>query len=1539
MAPLMRVTLLGLSAVHFASANPDKVSCNLMGTSATTTNMMTTTSNIMNSAPVDTTIGSPSQSTYDAGSAITWTVDSAKFIQGFFKVTAGTTSGFGQQGAAATQRTDCTGADAAAEAWYTAENKGAGIGALPTFTWTAPSDVCALPPSTTFYFIGNAASGRNAVNRHQMTLTGPAASTAVVSSLTGPSALQASVATTVTFATLNLLSVSTDTVFIKLVPSSTTCGAVSGISDAVPGGKCALAQASGATSGSCSITISASVAASSNNIWCYSAIANSHGCAYIPLTSNSLADTTAPPSSATVASTTTTTLQAGVSSTVNFVTTDLLTAVYDKAFVKIVASSTTCASQDGIGDAVLGGTCELTQASGATTSGTCSISITASVTASSNNKWCYSAAADNTGAYVALTSGTLTATTNAAAGASQATVTSTTTVTLQAGVLAAVPFVTIDLLTAGTDKAFIKIVPSSTTCGAVSGISDAVLGGTCDLAKDGGTTSGACTITITATVTASLNNIWCYSAAADNGGAYVALTSGTLTATTAAASRASVTSTTTQTLQAGVATAVPFVTVNLLTAVYDKAFIKIVPSSTTCGAVSGISDAILGGTCDLAKDGGTTSGTCTITITATVTASLNNIWCYSSGPDNSGAYVAVTSGTRAATTTAASRATVSSTMTTTLQASVATDVAFVTGSLLIAVYDKAFVKIVTSSTTCASQAGIGDAVLGGTCVLAQASGASDAGTCSITITASVTASSNNKWCYSSGPDNSGAYVAVTSGTLTATTDAPAGSSVAVVTSANVISLQAGVPMEITFVTIDLLTTGIDKAFVKIVASGTTCASQAGIGDAVLGGTCDLAQASGATSGTCTITITASVTASSSNKWCYSAAADNSGAYVAVTSGTSTATTAAASRASVTSTSASTLAAGNYVQVEFVCTDLLTAAYDRAFIKIVPAGGGGCATSGVGDSVDGGTCELAQTIGGVATAGACTMTIAPTVAASTGNEWCFHAGSDNTGVYQSVGTPSFAATTGQLMFSSADGAVDVWWSFPTAGQTFFTVHCKKVTAADGWCAFGIADSQPAAMDASSVVAWDLTGGTVREYDMTAQSDPAPSMLAGVGAVVSNTVSPSTKTFTFTCTNKIGARVVSATTNNFAWAYKASGGWGYHNGRNSAAIDLSIAPTSVPTMAPTPATSAPTNAPGSAPTEAPTFAPVNWSSADGAIDVSWSFPAAGKTFFTVRCKKVAAADGWCAFGIADAQPAAMAASSVVVWDLAGGTVREYDMTQKSDPAPSMLASVAAIESSNQYPGTFTFTFTCTNKIGTRAVSAATNNFVWAYKASGGWGYHDGRNSAAINLAVAPTSAPTKAPTAPTSAPTIAPGTVPSASPTTPVLTKTFDSPDGAISLAWTSAGGKTTFAVTCHTIEASGDGWCAFGISATSPSAMASSSTAIWDLSVGTLLEYDMTAASDPTPSMRSVIDGIESFSLSPSTLTFTFTCADKIGERAVDGGGNNNLVWAYKNSGGWGYHGAANRAYVVVCAALRMLHARPTPIPANYPPLSLFSPPT
>ena len=758
MAGSLRAALLGVLAVRLAFANPNKVACNLAGTNGAP-NVFTSSANIMGSAPVDVAIGSPSPTTYTAGSTITWSVDSSKFIAGFIKATAGTISSLGHStNDPATQRTDCTGADAGADAWYTAQNSnaGGGIGTLPPFTWTAPSDACVLPSSVQFYFIGNTATNKQAVNRHTITVSGPAASGAAVTS------------------------------------------------------------------------------------------------------------------------TATTTIEAGTATVLNFVTAGLLSAAGDKAFVKVVSSTT--------------------------------------------------------------------------------------------------------------------------TCDAVGGISDALSGGVCELAQSGGATLGTCTITIAASVSPSTQNRWCYSASSTSGCAYVPLTSGTLTDTTAPASRASVTSTTTTTLQAGVAATVAFVTVDLLTAAYDKAFIKIVPSSTTCDAQDGVSDS----------------------------------------------------------------------------------------------------------------------VLGGACVLAQSSSAT-AGTCSITITASVTASNGNIWCYTAGPDNSGAYLPLTTNTFTDTTNAPAGASLAVVVSTLTLTLQAGVTTTVNFVTSDLLTAVKDKAFLKIVPSGTTCEAANGVGDAIVGGTCELVQSGGASAGTCSITITSSVAASASNKWCYSAAADSSSAYVALASGTLTAVTAAASRASVVSTTTATLAAGNQVEVEWVTTGLLSAAFDRAFIKLVPAGGGGCATSGVGDAVSGAVCELALKTAGVATAGVCAMTIDPSVAASTVNEWCFRAGSSSAGLYQSTTTPSFAATTAQLMWSSPDGSIDVWWSFPATGKTFFTIKCKKVTGADGWCAFGLAPTAPVTMNAISSAVWDLADGSLKEYDLTAQSDPVTGgMLASVAGIESSNLNPGTKVRLFTVT---------------------------------------------------------------------------------------------------------------------------------------------------------------------------------------------------------------------------------------------------------------------------------------------------------------------------------------------------------------------------------------------------------------------------------------
>ena len=163
-----------------------------------------------------------------------------------------------------------------------------------TFTWTAPADVSSLA-TVTFNFFGNALSGYGALNRYSTTLN--RASTATVAS-TAVGTLIANAATTVAFETTNLLTAATDVAAIKIVASTTTCGAAPGNGDAIAGGTCTLTGSG--TSGSCSITIAFSVGGTTGNHWCYSTAAtvSSSAGAFVTLSTPSTVDTTAGSSSA-----------------------------------------------------------------------------------------------------------------------------------------------------------------------------------------------------------------------------------------------------------------------------------------------------------------------------------------------------------------------------------------------------------------------------------------------------------------------------------------------------------------------------------------------------------------------------------------------------------------------------------------------------------------------------------------------------------------------------------------------------------------------------------------------------------------------------------------------------------------------------------------------------------------------------------------------------------------------------------------------------------------------------------------------------------------------------------------------------------------------------------------------------------------------------------------------------------------------------------------------------------------------------------------
>ena len=164
-----------------------------------------------------------------------------------------------------------------------------------TFTWTAPADVSNLA-TVTFNFFGTAL-GYGALNRYSTTLNRAAVSTVTVAS-TAVGTLVANAATTVAFVTTNLLTTATDVAAIKIVASTTTCGAAPGNGDAIAGGTCTLTGSG--TSGSCSITIAFSVGATTGNHWCYSTAAtvSSSAGAFVTLSTPSTVDTTTGSSSA-----------------------------------------------------------------------------------------------------------------------------------------------------------------------------------------------------------------------------------------------------------------------------------------------------------------------------------------------------------------------------------------------------------------------------------------------------------------------------------------------------------------------------------------------------------------------------------------------------------------------------------------------------------------------------------------------------------------------------------------------------------------------------------------------------------------------------------------------------------------------------------------------------------------------------------------------------------------------------------------------------------------------------------------------------------------------------------------------------------------------------------------------------------------------------------------------------------------------------------------------------------------------------------------
>jgi len=230
---------------------------------------------------------------------------------------------------------------------------------------------------------------------------------------------------------------------------------------------------------------------------------------------------------ATIESVTTTSIAAGATSTITFVTKGLHSAAEGARFFKIVPNS----DNDCTTAAITGLEGQLTVVS--PTSGTFSATLGAAIAVQSGAKVCQSNLLAGTYSSVTASGTAADDFIDITAAVSTATVTSTTTTTISAHAATTVAFVTTNLLLAATDLLFVKLVPSSSTCAAAPGILDSINGGACEVVRDGTdvVTAGQCSIVIT-TDLSSAGNIWCYSAGADNSGAYVAFTGATVTAIT-----------------------------------------------------------------------------------------------------------------------------------------------------------------------------------------------------------------------------------------------------------------------------------------------------------------------------------------------------------------------------------------------------------------------------------------------------------------------------------------------------------------------------------------------------------------------------------------------------------------------------------------------------------------------------------------------------------------------------------------------------------------------------------------------------------------------------------------------------------------------------------------------------------------------------------------------------------------------------------------------------------------------------------------------
>ena len=114
----------------------------------------------------------------------------------------------------------------------------------------------------------------------------------------------------------------------------------------------------------------------------------------------------------------------------------------------------------------------------------------------------------------------------------------------------------------------------------------------------------------------------------------------------------------------------------------------------------------------------------------------------------------------------------------------------------------------------------------------------DATSCTIISTAPLATAATSALKFFYAETKEGTYTAFGTPAVNAVT---AALSAARVLSTTHTSLQAGVPLTVTFITTNLKTFSTDKAFIKIVASGVACGDATGITDALTGAACELSQ--------------------------------------------------------------------------------------------------------------------------------------------------------------------------------------------------------------------------------------------------------------------------------------------------------------------------------------------------------------------------------------------------------------------------------------------------------------------------------------------------------------------------------------------------------------------------------------------------------------------------------------------------------------------------------------------------------------------------